>query len=82
MSTRGEQAARVREDAGWQHGERVRVVLEYRNNGHRIEQTLGEWHEIKQGDTRLELEIEALQKALDKREDEQERLRHNGGGPS
>lgn len=81
MATLGEQASLVQNDEDWQHGERVRVVLEYRKNGHRIEQNIGRWHEIKEGE-RLETELEALQAALDKRQDEQERLGRNSGGPS
>ena len=52
MSTKAEQAALVQEDEGNRHGERVRVVLEYRKNGHKIIQTLEQWHEIKTGEDR------------------------------
>lgn len=70
MSTKAEQAALVQEDEGNRHGERVRVVLEYRKNGHKIIQTLEQWHEIKTGEDRDGVELVALQHAIDKRRNE------------
>ena len=63
--TPGEQSKAIEQDKLWQSKRRIRVVLEYLDNGHAIERTQFEFHEVKEGQDRKDVEKVALQKVLD-----------------
>lgn len=49
MATLGEQARTVQEDTERQHTRRLRVLIDYRENGHKIQHMRGEWVTIEPG---------------------------------
>lgn len=49
MATVAEQAAKVQDDQARQHTRRLRVLIDYRENGHKIQHMRGEWVTIEPG---------------------------------
>jgi hypothetical protein len=49
MSTLGEQARVVQDDHVRQHTRRLRVIIDYRENGHKIQHIQGQWITIEPG---------------------------------
>ncbi len=66
MSTLGEQAAKVQEDSRRQHTRRLRVIIDYRENGHKIQHMQGEWVEIELGHDLDKAIHFALERTLEK----------------
>lgn len=65
MSTTGEQSIAIERDQFWHKRRRLRVVLEYLDNGHAIQRQAFQFHEVKDGQIKEEVALVALQHAQD-----------------
>lgn len=65
MATTGEQSIAIENDQLWHRRKRVRVVLEYLDNGHAIQRQAFPLHEVKEGEIREDVALVALQHAQD-----------------
>lgn len=63
--TPGEQSKAIEQDRLWQSRRRIRVVLEYLDNGHAIQREQFEFHEVKPGQDKDDVALVALEHSVD-----------------